>query len=78
VKLYSDTICPVCKELERFLSEKGVEYEKINVDEDPEGEEAFLKLGSDILPVLDIEGTVVVGFDQEAVEKALREKGITH
>jgi len=76
VKVYADTICPVCKDLENFLSQEGVEYEKINVDEDQKGEEEFVKLGSDILPTLDIEGTIVVGFDQEAIEKALREKGI--
>jgi glutaredoxin len=76
VKLYADTICPVCKELEEFLTERGVGYEKILVDEDPEGEKEFLKFGSDILPVLDIEGAIVVGFDQAAIEKALRERGI--
>jgi hypothetical protein len=37
---------------------------------------AFLKLGYDDLPVLDIEGTTILGFDTEAIENALKEKEI--
>jgi hypothetical protein len=33
-----------------------------------------LKLGYDNLPVLDIEGTTILGFNPEAIEKALKEK----
>jgi glutaredoxin len=77
VILYTDTTCPICELVEEYLAERGVEYTKINVDEDPEGKKAFLKLGYDNLPVLDIEGTTILGFNTEALEKNLREKGIT-
>ena len=76
VKLYTDSLCPICKVVEKFLSERGIEYTKINVDEEPEAKEAFLKLGYDNLPVLDIEGATVLGFNPEAIERALKEKGM--
>jgi len=76
VKLYTDTLCPICKLLEKFLLDKGVRYEKINIDEDPQGKEAFLKLGYDNLPVLDIDGITILGFNPDAIENALKKKGL--
>ena len=73
--LYTDTLCPICGLMEQYLAERGVEYTKINVDEDPEGKKAFLKLGYDNLPVLDIEGTTILGYDTEAIDNALKGKG---
>ncbi len=71
--LYTDTICPICALVEKYLSERGVQYSKVNVDEDPEGKIAFLELGYDHLPVLNIEGTPILGFNTEAIETALKE-----
>ena len=70
--LYTDTLCPICGLMEQYLAERGVEYMKINVDENPEGKKAFLKLGYDNFPVLDIEGTTILGYDTEAIENALK------
>jgi glutaredoxin len=70
--LYTDTLCPICELVEQYLAERGVEYTKINVDEDLEGKKAFLKLGYDNLPVLDIEDTTILGYDTEAIENALK------
>ncbi len=73
--LYTDTMCPICGLMEQYLAERGVDYTKINVDEDPEGKKAFLKLGYDNLPVLDIEGTTILGYDTEAIDNALKKRG---
>ena len=73
--LYTDTMCPICGLMEQYLAERGVEYTKINVDEDPKGKKAFLKLGYDNLPVLDIEGTTILGYDTEAIDNALKRRG---
>ena len=76
--LYTNTTCPICELVEEYLSERGVEYTKVNVDEDPEGRQAFLKLGYDNFPVLDIDGTTILGYDVEAIQKTLREKGLAN
>jgi glutaredoxin len=74
VKLYTGSLCPICEVVERFLSERRIEYTKINVDEEPEAKEAFLKLGYDNYPVIDIDGTTILGFNPEAIENVLKEK----
>jgi glutaredoxin len=74
--LYTDTLCPICPLVEKYLSDRGVEYSKVNIDKDSEWKKAFLKLGYDNLPVLDIEGTTILGFNPEAIESTLEEKHI--
>ena len=76
VILYTDTLCPICPLVEKYLTDRGVGYSKINIDKDLERKEVFLKLGYDNLPVLDVEGTTILGFNPEAIENALKEKGI--
>ena len=76
IVLYTDTICPICGLVEQYLVERGIEYTKVNVDEDLEGKKAFLKLGYDNLPVLDVDGITILGFDTEAIGRAFKEKGI--
>ena len=78
VILYTDTLCPICALIDKYLSERGVDYTKINVDQDPEGKTAFLELGYDNLPVLSIKGTTILGFNTEAIGNALKEKRIPH
>ena len=70
--LYTGTVCPICALIEEYLAARRVEYTKIDVDEDPEGKKAFLELGYDNLPVLDIEGTTILGYDTEAIDNALK------
>ena len=74
--LYTDTLCPICPLVEKYLSDRGVEYSKFNIDRDPEWKKAFLKLGYDNLPVLDVERTTILGFNPEAIESALKEKHV--
>jgi glutaredoxin len=72
--LYTDTLCPICPVVEKYLSDRDVKYSKINIDKDHEWKKAFLKLGYDNLPVLDIDGTTILGFNPEAIDKALKER----
>lgn len=73
VKVYSTPTCPWCKKAKAFLTEKGVKFQDINVAEDEQArEEMAEKSGQMGVPVLDISGTIIVGFDQEAIEAALK------
>ena len=72
VIVYSTNSCPWCVKLKDFLKEKGIEFEDKDVSADEEARnEMSEKSGQMGVPVLDINGTVIVGFDQEAIEKAL-------
>lgn len=58
-----------------YLDKLGVAYEDRNVDEHPEyAQEAVAKSGQMGIPVLDIDGEVILGFNRPAIDDALRAK----
>ncbi len=72
VKVYSTPTCPWCKKVKDFLKEKNVEFEDLNVVENQDARAEMIdKSGQMGVPVLDIGGEIIVGFDQEAIEKLL-------
>jgi len=72
VKVYSTETCPWCHKVKEFLKEKKIKFEDINVGKDQKAaNEMVEKSGQMGVPVTDIDGTVIVGFDKEAIEKAL-------
>ncbi|RMF56228.1 NrdH-redoxin [Candidatus Woesearchaeota archaeon] len=72
VKVYSTPTCPYCIQLKEFLKENNIEFEDINVAEDQEAaKEMIEKSGQMGVPVADINGTIIVGFDRAKVKEAL-------
>ncbi len=75
VKIYSTTWCGFCNTAKRYLDQLGVKYEDIDVENDPSAaKEAVEKSGSMGVPVIDVDGTVILGFDRPRLDAALREK----
>lgn len=73
VKIYSLPTCPACKATKIFLKEKGVSFEDVNVyDNKGAQEEMTKKSGGNSVPVLDIDGKIIVGFNQDEIEEALK------
>lgn len=72
VIVYSTQTCPYCVMAKRYLSEKGVAYADHDVGADQKRAfEMLAKTGQMGVPVLDINGTVIVGFDRLAIDAAL-------
>ena len=72
VKVYSTPTCPWCKRAKEYLTQKGVEFKDIDVSEDHEAaHEMVEKSGQMGVPVLDIKGRIIVGFDINAINEAL-------
>lgn len=72
VKVYSTPTCPYCIRAKKFLEDKNIKFENIDVAANPDkGQEMVDKSGQMGVPVIDIEGKIIVGFDQDAIEKAL-------
>lgn len=58
-----------------FLKEHGVKYEDINVQENKDAaEEMVEKSGQMGVPVIEVGSTIIVGFDRNALKKALKLK----
>jgi len=72
VKIYSTTTCPYCIRAKQFLKENGVLFEDIDVaNNKAAAEEMVRKTGQMGVPVLDIEGQIIVGFDKERIKQVL-------
>lgn len=72
VTVYSTQTCPYCVYAKRYLSEKGVKYTDYNVGADQaKANEMVRKSGQMGVPVLDINGTIIVGFNRPAIDSAL-------
>jgi len=75
VKVYSTSTCPYCLTLKEFLKEKNIEFEAIDVSQNKEAlDEMVKKSGQMGVPVLDIDGQIVVGFDKEKISELLNIK----
>jgi len=73
VLVYSTPSCPWCKKAKEFLTDKGVEYEDVDVSKDEKAMADMLQKtdGKKGVPVLDINGIIVRGFDQDEIMAAL-------
>ena len=72
VKVYSTSTCPYCVTVKEYLNEKGVEFEGIDVSSDQAAaQEMIEKSGQMGVPVIDIEGEIIVGFDKSKIDEAL-------
>ena len=64
VKIYSTNWCPYCANTKRFLDEKGIEYEEINIEAEGMSRENLEKLtGGRTVPQIVIDGNPIGGYD---------------
>lgn len=77
--VYTAPNCPYCEALKSFLKELGLAFKEVDVSKDPKAaRELILKSGQAGVPVLEVEGEIIVGFDREAVLEALRRAGAAY
>jgi glutaredoxin 3 len=73
VIVYSTTTCPYCVMAKDWLKGKNVEFEDVNVGINQErAREMIQKSGQMGVPVLDVGGTIIIGFDRPKIEEALK------
>jgi len=73
VTVYSTSWCPWCDRVKSFLKEKKIPFKDINVENNPEAaQEMANKSGQMGVPVIDIDGTIIVGFNEPEIRKALK------
>ena len=63
IKVYSTATCPYCHALMDWLDDLGVEYEEID---------ATNMEDIHVVPVTEIDGKRIEGFDRPAIKKALK------
>ncbi|MBM6839490.1 glutaredoxin family protein [Clostridium saudiense] len=72
VKVYTTNTCPWCDKAKSYLKSKGIAFEELNVQDDMIAREEMIKKSKQMgVPVLDVNGTIIIGFDKPAIDTAL-------
>ena len=77
VSIYTATWCAFCHAAKQYLDKLGVKYNDLDVEANPEnGQAAVNKSGQRGIPVLDIDGDIIIGFDRPKIDSALKAHGL--
>jgi glutaredoxin-like YruB-family protein len=72
VEIYSTPTCTYCAHAKDFFKKNGVEYTEYNVAADvTKRGEMLEKSGQMGVPVIDIDGSIVVGYDEKVLAELL-------
>ena len=75
VKIYSTTWCIDCRMAKDFLKQKKVRFEEMDVQYNHKAaEELSKKSGQNGVPVIDINGKIIIGFNRSEIKKVLKLK----
>lgn len=72
IKIYTTPTCPYCEMVKEYLKERNAEYEECDISQNEAAQqEMFAKSHQMGVPVIDINGTIIVGFNRGEIDKAL-------
>lgn len=75
ITVYSTTWCAFCHAAMQYFDKLGVKYTSVDVEKDAQAAQTMVhKSGQMGVPVIDIDGTIIVGFDRPKIDQTLREK----
>ncbi len=73
VTIYTTPTCGYCRKAKDYFRENGIQFVEHNVAQDiGKAEEMVRKSGQMGVPVIDIKGQIIVGFNLAEIERALR------
>jgi len=72
VKIYTTSTCVYCRGAKEYLKDKGIEYEEINLSEHPDRIQEMVQASGQMgVPVILIDGKMIVGFNRGAIDEVL-------
>jgi glutaredoxin 3 len=73
VAVYSTPSCPYCTMVKDFLKKKQIPFEEYDVSRDRRrADEMLRKSGQMGVPVVDVDGRILVGYRPAEIERALK------
>ena len=73
ITLYTTPSCTYCRKAKDYLRQNRIPFTEYDVARDQRrAEEMVRKSGQMGVPVIDVNGRVIVGFNQPEIERALR------
>jgi glutaredoxin-like YruB-family protein len=77
ITVYSAVWCGFCHSVKLYFDRLGVKYEDRDVEQNPTyAKEAIDKSDQMGIPVIDIDGTIIVGFDKPKIDQVLKDKNL--
>lgn len=75
IKIYSTPTCPWCKKTKDYLKSKNIDFIDVNVADDMKEREEMRSLSKQSgVPVINIDGKIVVGFNKIEIDKLIENK----
>ena len=72
VTMYTTPTCVYCKKAKAFFNQHNVVYSEKDVSQDSSAvDEMVQKSGQMGVPVIDVDGSIIIGFDEQALRHAL-------
>lgn len=78
VVVYGASWCGVCRRAEAYFRERGVAFVERDIEREPGARDEMMRkaraagVSTNGIPVIDVRGTILAGFDPEAIDRALR------
>ncbi|MEE9584555.1 MAG: glutaredoxin family protein [Candidatus Brocadiales bacterium] len=74
VRIYTTPTCPYCLKVKEYFGKKGIKYTEYNVAQDRQALQEMTELsGGRSVPVIAVDDEVMIGFNQERLDKILGE-----
>lgn len=72
IKIYTTPTCTYCNSVKSYLRQKGVPFSEIDVSRNKSAAEEMVRKSRQMgVPVVDIGGKIIVGFNKPAIDRAL-------
>jgi glutaredoxin 3 len=73
ITVYGAEWCAFCHMVMHYLDDKKIKYNYVDIDKDPKsGQEAVDKSGQRGIPVIDLDGDIIIGFDKPKIDASLK------
>lgn len=75
ITVYTTPTCGFCHMVKQYLGSKNIEFDTKDITTDENAYNEILEKSDQLgVPVLDIDGTIIVGFDRNKIDVTLRDK----
>lgn len=75
ITIYGADWCAFCHTAKGYFDKLGIPYVDKNIESDPAtAQESVDKSGQTGIPVIDIDGTIIIGFDKPKIDSILKDK----
>lgn len=72
VKIYTTPTCVYCKMTKEFFNKNKVQFQEFNVASDEAARDEMINKSHQMgVPVIDVDGEIIVGFNKSELERTL-------